>query len=183
MPCEATVTQPKPSLPWRFLLWDWGWRWAVQVPFLLGHLAPCWAWTTGGAIETGRGGGRRDKLLPMFTVPVSPQQCLFTFIPVVAAEFTLQFCQLLENQLLHVPVGTLAPAGALSQSSLWFCTRPSSELRHSSPADCGGTSSEVCWLELRETVIPTSSLCSLSPGGDSSFLQLLPPSYPFQLPG
>lgn len=157
---------------------------AVQVPFLLDHLAPCWAWTTGGATETGRGGGRRDKLLPMFTVPVSPQQCLFTFIPVVAAEFTLQFCQLLENQLLHVPLGTRAPAGALSQSSLWFCTRPSSELRHSSPADWGG-SSEVCRLEfqLREAVIPTSSLCSLSPGGDSSFLQLLPPPYPFQLPG
>lgn len=108
----------------------------MQVPFPLDHLAPCWAWTTGGAIEMGRGGGRRDKLLPKFTVPVSPQQCLCTFILVVAAEFTLQFCQLLENQL-QVPLGTLASAGALSQSSLWSCTRSSSELRHSNPADWG----------------------------------------------
>lgn len=39
------------------------------------------------------------------------------FIPVAAAEFTWRFFQHLENQRLHVPVGTLVPAGALSSES------------------------------------------------------------------
>lgn len=90
---------------------------AIFLPY---HLAPCWAWTTVGATETGKG-WRKKGHAPSCAygsciTPAMPLH-LRQFIPVVAAEFTWRFFQHLENQRLHVPVGTLVPAGALSLES------------------------------------------------------------------
>lgn len=83
--------------------------------FLLCRLAPCWAWTSGGATEIGKGWRKKEQALSCVysscATPAMPLH-LRQFIPVVATESTWRFFQHLENQLL--PLGTLAPAGALS---------------------------------------------------------------------